>query len=533
MQETREPAKQRFNAATCLLLIIAAYLIAATFGLPQYGSQLSLASAHHETSTPADAHHGPPTGHHGAHDGDHSHSAAVVAPDFYSVVPFVFLLGAIAILPLIPATEHWWESNTNRFILAVVLAGVTLSYYLFFHETPIEGHWPAHYLAHPSETAVQFTFAKAVLGNAILAEYVPFIVLLFSLYTISGGVRIEGDLRANPMTNAAFIGAGGLAASLIGTTGAAMVLIRPLLETNKERKHVVHSVVFFIFVVCNCGGCLLPIGDPPLFLGYLEGVDFWWTLNLWKPWLFVNGLLLLIYLLIDGYWFFPKETTKDIKRDVTQTRRLRVRGFGLNVPLLFGVVCAVALLDPSKTLFNTNWHPWMFLREIVQLGLVAISLIFGQRMIREANNFSYHAIIEVAVLFLGIFICMQPALQILSFYGGNLGIDTPTQFFWITGGLSSVLDNAPTYLVFFKTAQSMDPGEALTVAGVVEPVLVGISLGAVFMGAMTYIGNGPNFMVKAIAERSGVRMPSFFGYMLYSCTILLPILALSVWQFLG
>ena len=249
MQESREPGKQRFNAATCLLLIIAAYLIAATFGLPQYGSRLSLASAHHETSTATDTHHGNPTGHPGAKDGDHSHSPAVVAPSFYSVVPFIFLLGAIAILPLIPATEHWWESNTNRFLLAVVLAAVTLSYYLFFHESPIQGHWPAHYLAHPSETAIQFAFAKAVLGSAILAEYIPFIVLLFSLYTISGGVRIEGDLRANPMTNAAFIGAGGLAASLIGTTGAAMVLIRPLLETNKERKHVVHSVVFFIFVV--------------------------------------------------------------------------------------------------------------------------------------------------------------------------------------------------------------------------------------------------------------------------------------------
>jgi Na+/H+ antiporter NhaD/arsenite permease-like protein len=334
------------------------------------------------------------------------------------------------------------------------------------------------------------------------------------------------------MTNAAFIGIGGLAASLIGTTGAAMLLIRPLLETNKERKHVVHTVVFFIFVVCNCGGCLLPIGDPPLFLGYLEGVDFWWTLTLWKPWLFVNGLLLLVYLLVDGYWFYPKETIGDIKRDMTHTRRLRVQGIGLNAPLLLGVVCAVALLDPSRTLSGTNWHPWMFLREIAQLGLVTISLIYGNRLIRKANGFSYHAIVEVAALFLGIFICMQPALQILGFYGAGLGIDTPARFFWITGGLSSVLDNAPTYLVFFKMAQSMDPGDAITVAGVAEPTLIGISLGAVFMGAMTYIGNGPNFMVKALAERSGVPMPSFFGYMLYSGSILIPILALAAWQFL-
>ena len=217
---------------------------------------------------------------------------------------------------------------------------------------------------------------------------------------------------------------------------------------------------------------------------------------------------------------------------MTHTRRLRVQGIGLNAPLLLGVVFAVALLDPSRTLTGTNWRPWMFLREIAQLGLVTISLIYGNRLIRKANSFSYHAIVEVAALFLGIFICMQPALQILSFYGAGLGIDTPARFFWITGGLSSVLDNAPTYLVFFKMAQSMDPGDAITVAGVAEPTLIGISLGAVFMGAMTYIGNGPNFMVKALAERSGVPMPSFFGYILYSGGILIPILALAAWQFL-
>jgi Na+/H+ antiporter NhaD/arsenite permease-like protein len=532
MQASRETDRKRFTAATLILVLIVAYGVAAIFGLPQYGSQLILQSAHHETAGESTGDHGSVNGHAGDSDGDHGSATAVVPPAFYAVVPFVLLLGAIAILPLIPATEQWWESNTNRFLLAVVLAGGTLCYYLFLHATPMDGHWPAHYLAHPGETAIQFSFAKAILGNAILGEYIPFIVLLFSLYTISGGIRIEGDLRANPMTNAAFIGIGGLSASLIGTTGAAMLLIRPLLETNKERKHVVHTVVFFIFVVCNCGGCLLPIGDPPLFLGYLEGVDFWWTLTLWKPWLFVNGLLLLVYLLVDGYWFYPKETIGDIKRDMTHTRRLRVQGLGLNAPLLLGVVCAVALLDPSRTLSGTSWRPWMFLREIAQLGLVTISLIYGNQLIRKANSFSYHAIVEVAALFLGIFICMQPALQLLSFYGADLGINTPARFFWITGGLSSVLDNAPTYLVFFKMAQSMDPGDAITVAGVAEPTLIGISLGAVFMGAMTYIGNGPNFMVKALAERSGVPMPSFFGYILYSGTVLIPILALAAWQFL-
>ena len=192
-----------------------------------------------------------------------------------------------------------------------------------------------------------------------------------------------------------------------------MLLIRPLLDTNDERKNVRHTVVFFIFVVCNCGGCLLPIGDPPLFLGYLEGVNFWWTLGLWSPWLFVNGLLLLTYCLVDQFYFYPKETKKDIKRDITHTRRIRVSGLGINFPLLLGVVLAVALLDPKKSLPGTDWHPWMFMREIIQLGLVAISLFWGSRKVREANTFNYHAIVEVAALFIGIFICMQPALQIL------------------------------------------------------------------------------------------------------------------------
>jgi Na+/H+ antiporter NhaD/arsenite permease-like protein len=278
---------------------------------------------------------------------------------------------------------------------------------------------------------------------------------------------------------------------------------------------------------------LLPIGDPPLFLGYLQGVPFLWTVRLWKEWLFVNGLLLVIYLLLDGLWYYRRESLADIRRDVTEQRRLRIRGWKVNTPLLLGVVLAVAILDPSKPVPGTNWHPWMYLREIVQLGLVAISLWFGNQQVRDANQFNYHAILEVAALFSGIFITMQPALQILGVYGNELGIHSPAQFFWITGGLSSVLDNAPTYLVFFKTAQAMPVPAGLTpIAGVEESILVGISLGAVFMGAMTYIGNGPNFMVRAIAEKSGVKMPSFFGYMVYSCLILLPLLALMVWQFL-
>jgi Na+/H+ antiporter NhaD/arsenite permease-like protein len=296
---------------------------------------------------------------------------------------------------------------------------------------------------------------------------------------------------------------------------------------------VVHTIVFFIFIVCNCGGCLLPIGDPPLFLGYLEGVPFLWTLRFWPEWLFVNGSLLAIYLALDGLWFHRHETKRDIERDVHRTHRIRIAGWQMNALLLLGVVLAVGLLDPSKAFPGTEWHPWMYLREIVQLSLVAISLWWGDHRIRDENVFTFGAIIEVAALFIGIFICMQPALQILGVKGSELGLAKPSHFFWVTGGLSSMLDNAPTYLVFFKTAQSMPTGPDVTpVAGVDPLILAAISLGAVFMGAMTYIGNGPNFMVRAIAESSGVKMPSFFGFMVYSCVILLPILALTVWLFL-
>ncbi|MDA7980231.1 MAG: sodium:proton antiporter [Pirellulales bacterium] len=446
----------------------------------------------------------------GAHHegGDHAHEHA---PPIYSVAPFVVLLLAIAVLPLIPRTHHWWESNANRFRVAAVLATFTLGWYLIFRGT------------HGVTTVLQ---------HALVAEYVPFIVLLFSLYTISGGIRIECDLKARPIVNTAFIAVGGALASFIGTTGAAMLLIRPLLDTNSERKYVTHTVVFFIFVVCNCGGLLLPIGDPPLFLGYLKGVDFFWTMKLLPQWLFVNGALLAVYYLWDRLFSYSKETKEDILRDETRVRPLRASGWLLNGTLLLGVVAAVALLDPSKPLPGTHWHPLPFMREVVMLTLVGASLYFGSSKIREQNRFNYGAIIEVAALFFGIFICMQPALEILKQNGAALGISTPTHFFWITGGLSSVLDNAPTYMVFFQTAQTLSEGASPATGGVAASLLAAISLGAVFMGAMTYIGNGPNFMVAAIANKSGVKMPSFFGYMLYSCAVLLPILAVASWLFL-
>ncbi|MBN2474720.1 MAG: sodium:proton antiporter [Pirellulales bacterium] len=507
-------------AAIAVVLVV--YVVSALAGAPQHGAKL-VRDAHSAEGDVAPAHDEHVAG----------HAKVDKHPDLWTVIPFVLLLAAIAVLPLIPATEHWWESNRNRFIVAATLGILTLLYYLILHSHPIDGHWPVHHVIGPSETGLNFGMTWTVLANAILNEYIPFIMLLFSLYTISGGIRIQGDLRAHPLTNSTFIAAGGMLASFIGTTGAAMLLIRPLLETNSERRHVKHTVIFFIFVVCNCGGCLLPIGDPPLFLGYLRGVPFLWTFALWKEWLFVNVCLIGIYYAWDHFWCYPHEEAIDIARDETRVRGLRFSGVWPNALLLVGVVFSVALLDPSKPLPGTDWHPWLYLREIVQLGLIALSLMLGSKEVRQANNFNYHAIIEVAALFFGIFVCMQPPLQILGIQGPELGLSSPMHFFWLTGSLSSVLDNAPTYVVFFETARTLG-GENLVPphSGVAESLLVAVSLGAVFMGAMTYIGNGPNFMVKAIAEKSGIRMPSFFGYMLYSCAILLPLLVLTSWIFL-
>jgi Na+/H+ antiporter NhaD/arsenite permease-like protein len=291
-------------------------------------------------------------------------------------------------------------------------------------------------------------------------------------------------------------------------------------------------------VVCNCGGCLLPIGDPPLFLGYLFGVPFLWTMSLWPEWLFVNGTLVALYFLWDHFVYYPTEARRDLALDEQRVRGLKFSGLWPNAPLLIGVVLSVALLDPSKPMPGTVVHAPLFLREIAQLVLVGLSLVLGKQAVRRANNFNYHAILEVAALFSGIFICMQAPLQILSVRGPTLGLHQPWHFFWSTGSLSSVLDHAPTYVVFFETADSLtnQPGPGvLTLVGpkyIQHDLLAAVSLGAVFMGSMTYIGNGPNFMVKAIAEKSGVRMPSFFGYMLYSCLILLPLFLLTTLIFL-
>ncbi len=560
---TPQMSKRLVLVALVILLCLAVYGVLAYKGLPQQWTQAANAThtEGHDAAHGVESHAEPGTVSADAPTPEIQSPARKPYPHPVMVAPFAILLLCIALLPLIPATAHWWESNTNRFLVAAVLGFITLCYYYFACDFPVVLHWPAHQVVDPA-TAGGFGVTSAIFLNAIVADYIPFIVLLFSLFTICGGIRIEGDLKASPFVNSTILVIGTVLASIIGTTGAAMLLIRLLLETNQERKYKVHTVVMFIFCVCNCGGCLTPLGDPPLFLGYLKGIEFTWTLfALWPAWMFANLILIGFYFLWDSLWFYPKESKEDKAADNTTKTGLKISGLGLNLPLLAGVVLAVAFLAPTKMVPGTQWYPWYFLREAVQLGLCAISLLFGSKMIRKANSFNFLAIGEVAALFFGIFICMQVPLQILNFEGKNLvatvqektGADEKQLFFWATGSLSSVLDNAPTYVVFMETAKSLSPntveelkkdpqwgpeyekGNMIAVGntGFIDHfLLVAVALGAVFMGAMTYIGNGPNFMVKAIAEQSGVKMPSFFGYMVYSCLILLPILIVMTLIFL-
>jgi len=450
-------------------------------------------------------------------EGDHAPAEHLPAAWPVGVLPFAAILGAIAALPLIPATRHWWESNRSRFMVAMAAAAATLAYLAW-----AEGWVRVEYALH----------------HAIIDEYIPFIVLLFSLYVISGGVRLSGDLKATPLTNTLFLAVGTLIASFIGTTGASMLLIRPVLQTNRERKKKLHTVIFFIFLVSNIGGTLLPIGDPPLFLGYLRGVPFWWTMHLWVEWAICAAILLAMYYLWDRR-AYRHEDIAVLQRDLIEREPLRLRGV-VNLALLGCVVLAVAFLVPGRTVLGFTVFP--FLRELVMLGLVVNSLALTPSGVRQANQFNYHAIIEVAALFVGIFIAMQVPLMVLKATGPEITarMSEPWHYFWATGGLSAFLDNAPTYAVFFELAKTMEPieGEAMVSLETSPPesiswaLLVAVSLGSVFMGAMTYIGNGPNFMVKSIAEQSGVPMPSFFGFMKYSVGVLGPVFVLITVIFL-
>jgi len=411
----------------------------------------------------------------------------------WAVIPFVVMLLGIALLPLV--FHEWWESNKNRAIFTAIVA------------TPM-----AIYLA--------VVFHEGLLHSA--HEYVSFLALLGSLYVIAGGIHVTGDLRATPRTNVAILALGAVLANLIGTTGASMLLIRTLLRTNGQRQHVAHLPFFFILIVSNCGGLLTPMGDPPLFLGYLRGVPFTWTLELWPFWLGAIGYLLTAFFVMDRR-AYAKEKAEDIARDQAERVPVRIQGW-INVPLLVGVIGAIFL--PT---------PW---RELAMVALTLASVFLGPRPARKANGFTYGPILEVAILFAGIFVTMVPALALLEARGSELGLDQPWQFFLITGGLSSTLDNAPTYLTFLSTAIGLDIETAgrtmieLNDGAVPEVFLVAISTAAVFMGANTYIGNGPNFMVKAIAEEGGYTMPSFFGFAAKAVLTLAPVYVAMIAYFL-
>ena len=364
-----------------------------------------------------------------------------------------------------------------------------------------------------------------------------FIILLGSLFVISGGIFIAGDINGTPMVNSAIILIGALLASLIGTTGAAMLLIRPILRANANRAYQFHVVLFFIFLVCNIGGSLTPIGDPPLFLGFLQGIPFEWTLALTPHWAFALVAVLVIFFGFDTFLYRREGLHK--RPPGPKGEPIRIHG-SINFLLLLGVVGLVIMsgvveIEGTIPFFGLGvFHFPALLRDGGQIVLAGISLLITTKHIRESNNFNFGPIKEVAYLFIGIFTAMIPALMLLNARGSELGLDSPAGYFWATGILSSFLDNAPTYLTFLETAKGslgIETAIGMTTNPAAEEILIGISVGAVFMGAMTYIGNGPNFMVKAIAEGSGIRMPSFFGYLMYSMIILLPVFLLVTFIF--
>lgn len=423
------------------------------------------------------------------------------------VAPFVGLLLCIAVLPMVAG--HFWESNRNKLLVALGWSVPVLAWF--------------GWMMAGSELGES---AWTTLEHAML-EYLSFIVLLGSLFAISGGIFLKGDLRAAPAVNTAFLAFGAVLANLVGTTGASMLLIRPVLRTNSQREFVGHIPVFFIFLVSNVGGALTPIGDPPLFLGFLRGVSFFWPLaNLWGPWLVAVSVLLALFFAMDTH-FYRKEKADALHLDQARVERLSIQG-AWNFALLLGVVLAVLFLSPGEgTQDFRNWHA----REVAMVLLAAASVLGTPREVRTRNAFTWGPIVEVAALFVGIFLTMIPATLLLEARGASLGVSQPWQYFWASGALSSFLDNAPTYVTFASLACGTVPacpsaehlGSLMTGEG--RLLLAAISAGSVFMGANTYIGNGPNFMVRAIAEENGYRMPSFFGYMAWSGCILLPLFA--------
>jgi Na+/H+ antiporter NhaD/arsenite permease-like protein len=411
---------------------------------------------------------------------------------YWSVLPFVLMLLSMAILPI--ATPDFWKSNLNKTLLSLAVSSPVL--FLALNHQP------------------------QLLKHSMM-DYVSFIILLGALFVISGGIYIQGTFSGTPFMNTVFLAIGALLANLIGTTGASMLLIRPYMHANQKRQRRSHLIIFFIFLVSNISGLLTPLGDPPLFLGFLRGVPFQWTLRLFPQWLVAVGGLLIIFNFVDQYVFNKEdvETPGALTEEVQSRRKLIVKG-KRNFLCLLGVMMAA---------FLSGWFVWpRGIQESIMIAMALISWFGTPRAVHKANHFHFDPIAEVAALFLGIFISMVPALEILNRQAAVWKIDQPWQYFWMTGTLSSFLDNAPTYLTFAALASGSMGGSfgdlgALIHSGAGAKLLCAISCGAVFMGANTYIGNGPNLMVRSIAEHSGIKMPSFAGYMAYSGTILMPL----------
>ena len=431
--------------------------------------------------------------------------------ELWTCLPFAGILLSIALFPLI--RPRWWHH----------------------HFPKVSAFW-ALVFAIPFVIAYRAEALHEIL-HIYIVDYIPFIILLWALYTVSGGIHVKGTLRGSPVLNLLLLAIGTALASWIGTTGASMVMIRPVLRANAWRKRKVHIVIFFIFLVSNIGGSLTPLGDPPLFLGFLHNVPFFWTLNLFMPMMMLALPLLLVFFVVDMFYFRKEKQPEETK--ATESEPIRIEGLH-NLIFLGGIVAAVLISGlwniGTVNILGIHQKTQFLLRDVVMILMGILSLKTTSRLIHEANEFTWFPIKEVGYLFAGIFMTIIPALAILK--AGEHGVlsgmmevlEEPAHFSWITGGLSSFLDNAPTYLTFFNTIlgkfyAGMPEAEAVSalIAGN-ERYLLAISTGAVFFGAVTYIGNAPNFMVKSIAEESGVPMPSFFGYMIkYSLIILIPL----------
>lgn len=435
------------------------------------------------------------------------------------VVPFAGLLLCIAVFPLVK--PEWWEKNQPWAV----------------------AFWSILFII-PYAVLYGVPSATETVLECIINDYLTFIVLLFGLFCVAGNITLEGDLAGSPRVNTIMLAIGTLLSSCIGTTGASMLLVRPIIKMNAWRKRKSQIMIFFIFMISNMGGCLTPIGDPPLLMGFTRGVPFTWSLKLFPILLFNMVVLCIIFYLIDRL-NYRKDIAEGCRPDLSKAgTEVKFEG-GHNVIFIVMIVAAVILSGVLPTLpvfknaegavrgikvFEDVTFTFPAMIEIAIILLAAwLSFKTTKKEIRVKNHFTWGAIKEVAILFVGIFITMQPALKILTAKGASLGITEPYQMFWITGALSSFLDNTPTYLVFLTTAGTLGAttGIATTVGMVTEKLLTAISCGAVFMGAVTYIGNAPNFMVKSISDENGVRMPSFFGYMLWSIGILVPVFILD------